>query len=65
MEFFFLSNLTNLGHFFHEKSFVSIEIIFVRSKLVENLPTQKKQWNNVFFKEFLYVTKMAVIFKTI
>jgi hypothetical protein len=37
----------NLGYFFHEKSFVLVEIIFFRSKFGENSPI-KEVLHNVF-----------------
>jgi hypothetical protein len=36
-----VGNLAILGHFFHEKSALLIEIIFFRSKFGENLPVNE------------------------
>ncbi len=36
-----LQNLANLGHFFHEKSFVEVKIILFKSKFCENSPVKE------------------------
>jgi hypothetical protein len=41
LEKYLFKNLSNLGHFSHENSFVYVEIIFFRSKFGKNLPIKK------------------------